>query len=204
MIPIIFIHIPKTAGVSISRLPIECDIHNYPENMLKKVGADYWNKAFKFTVIRHPCDRFVSAYYYLKNTFVSTFCREICAKENNTNPVGTLPNDDFWGFDVREATYCQTFSSLEDFVLNGKPKHWLHFIPQINWLRLPLERIMRYETVNEEIKEMFGIKLPRLNRTTHPPWEELFTPQMMQKIQEIYKEDFEFEKNMPNSMWTTS
>lgn len=200
----IFIHIPKTAGTSISSLPVEYDFHNYPENVLKKVGIEHWNQAFKFTVIRHPCDRLISAYYYMLGINIrEQWIKEVCLKENHTNPIwwSKLPNDNFWGFDARESMYCKKFSSLEDFLLNGQLMHWLHFIPQINWLRLPLDKVIHYETVNEEIKEVLPQKLPHKRHVEHPSWHELFTPQMMQKMQELYKEDFEFEKNMPNSMW---
>jgi hypothetical protein len=199
----IFIHIPKTAGTSIGMLPVECDIHSYPEAMLEKVGTDYWNKALKFTVIRHPCDRLVSAYYYAISIWLPNAYREICLRENHCNPVkwSKLPNDNFWKCDARESIYCQQFSSLEDFVFNGKLTHWLHFIPQINWLKLKLDKVMHYETVNEEIEEIFEEKLLKLNYTQHPCWKELFNAKMIQRVREIYKEDFEFEKNMPNSMW---
>src|SRR5271167_838241 len=64
----IFIHIPKTAGLSIHEmlrmdLPPEthCPVAGY-----RAADAALFKKAYKFSVIRNPWDRLVSAFHYLK------------------------------------------------------------------------------------------------------------------------------------------
>jgi Sulfotransferase family len=83
---ILFIWIPKTAGTSIAdhyRLKIYLD--NYREfnndgnvtfghidvKLLLRAGViskDYWEQAYKFTVVRNPYDRFISLYNDFKRS----------------------------------------------------------------------------------------------------------------------------------------
>ncbi len=64
---LIFIHIPKNAGTSIIKamgvenLCMDKTIEQYKEHY-----GDYWNEYKKFTVVREPIDRFISAYKFAR------------------------------------------------------------------------------------------------------------------------------------------
>jgi len=67
---LIFFHLPKNAGTSIiramamddeERIFMDASIEEYKEHY-----KDYWDKYKKFTVIRDPIDRFISAYKFAR------------------------------------------------------------------------------------------------------------------------------------------
>lgn len=64
---LIFIHIPKNAGTSIiEAMGVENCYHDRPIKDYKKHYKKYWREYKKFTVIRDPIDRFISAYKFAR------------------------------------------------------------------------------------------------------------------------------------------
>lgn len=70
----IFIHMPKTAGTSLLRLlgidqPTGYMTH-IPAKTYHRTDPDFWEKAYKFTFVRDPADRFVSVFYFMRDKTV--------------------------------------------------------------------------------------------------------------------------------------
>ena len=64
---LIFIHIPKNAGTSIIKaLGVENLCMDKTIEQYKEHYGDYWNEYKKFTVVREPIDRFISAYKFAR------------------------------------------------------------------------------------------------------------------------------------------
>ena len=64
---LIFIHIPKNAGTSIIKaLGVENLYMDKTIEQYKEHYGDYWNEYKKFTVVREPIDRFISAYKFAR------------------------------------------------------------------------------------------------------------------------------------------
>ena len=63
----IFVHVPKTAGLSIYEM-LGMDPVRYacPRRGLSASGPGLFEKAFKFAVVRNPWDRLVFAFHHLK------------------------------------------------------------------------------------------------------------------------------------------
>lgn len=141
----LFIHIPKTAGISICyalNLPIlgHHSIKHFRELAL------YW--VFSFTILRNPLTRLYSAYNYLKGGGVNSV-----DEKNNLE-------------------YIQPFKDFHDFVLRGlftASKKIEHFYPQHYFLsygnKIDVDYIGSFENLEKsfsEICENIGIPRPTL------------------------------------------
>lgn len=60
----VFVHIPKTAGTSIYRTLNLYGEHVTALQLRGRLGANLWNKKFKFAFVRNPWDRVVSSYRF--------------------------------------------------------------------------------------------------------------------------------------------
>ena len=115
----IFVHVPKTAGVSFHRAmydksrdyghaPAVAFRHRDPERF-----AAYW----KFAFMRDPVDRFISAFYYL-----------------TTNPHN--PRDAAYGQEhfVKYGTVSNLVAEMQKPATRAKVMSWVHFLPQSYYL----------------------------------------------------------------------
>ncbi len=143
----IFIHIPKCAGQSIRNtlfenlLPGHINIYTY-QMVFPKVTFERY---FKFTFVRNPWDRLVSAYLFMK-------------------AGGAHEIDNEWAM-----KYLSDFPDFESFIHNGLAReeilNWPHFRPQVNFLRgqngeIRIDFIGRVENIQKDIeivKERLGI-----------------------------------------------
>ena len=97
----IFVHVPKSAGTSIERRLRENNSvvvggHTTAEGFRKKY-PDVFNDYYKFAVVRHPADRFISAFYYLLNSPINVnlnnkIVHECATLDNFTRCVETKPD----------------------------------------------------------------------------------------------------------------
>ena len=104
----VFVHIAKAAGQSVSmalfgdKEPGHWSIRDFEWEDSKLL-----NEYFKFTIVRNPWDRLVSAYFYLKNTT-------------------EYENDQIFA-----SEYLTRFSTFEEFVHDGLDNEsvfsWVHF-----------------------------------------------------------------------------
>lgn len=61
----IFIHINKCGGSSVEEaLGIPVKIHDTAAARRRKIGARRWDRAFTFTLVRHPYSKVISHYSY--------------------------------------------------------------------------------------------------------------------------------------------
>ena len=73
--PLLFVHIPKTAGVSISKALVEGSTrhplcvkskHETAAAFIARNGAEAFHSRHTFSVVRHPLNRFLSQYAFMK------------------------------------------------------------------------------------------------------------------------------------------
>lgn len=179
----IFIHIPKSAGLSISQAlfgrvgPGHLTIRDYRQ----AYGSDKLAGFFKFAFVRNPWDRLASAYRFLK--------------------AG--------GITIQDARFARRhlapFDSFESFVLDwvtpdNVMRYW-HFMPQTHFIsdeRLhPVVDFLGYfENLDADFATVcrrLGVsrKLALLNSTMRKgvSYRSLYTPAMQDIVEHVYKND---------------
>lgn len=183
----IFIHIPKTAGLSMSKTLFGnyAGTHHEITYYLNKFGRKTVNNYFKFTFVRNPWDRLFSAFNYLKNGGIN----EIDAKFS--------------------SDHLSSISNFEEFVLNWLNEdtiliYW-HFIPQYRFITTAKNRdlimvdfVGRFENLNEDFNSVCKIlnfqnarllKLNESERNSDKSYKEFYTKEMIDKVSELYKLD---------------
>tara|TARA_Y100000385_G_scaffold154814_1_gene160511 strand:- start:2876 stop:3424 length:549 start_codon:yes stop_codon:yes gene_type:complete len=141
----IFVHIPKTAGKSITK-GIGGNIQQNKRHLFPK---DYdhklWSKYFTFTCVRHPLDRLVSWYFFMRKRF----------KEGSISDSSILAND----------------NTFKQFVELHLDKRWT-IQPQVNWFdeNYKYNYVMKIESIEKDFSKVcealsIKSKLPFINKS---------------------------------------
>lgn len=178
----VLIHIPKTAGTSIRKGVWKGRVSGGPA--FGTIPED-WAPLFKFAFVRHPLDRFVSAF-----------------KMFTTGPSG----DPDWK--PADDAHPVTIDAFLDIVLDEtiiyderrrtfreRIRH--HAIPQthpFNCLQFA-DFVGRYETLEEDFAEIcrrlsYRAELPKLHVTSHGHWSDELPGHVIDKCRDYYSEDF--------------
>ncbi len=182
----IFVHIPKTAGVSIntglfgSKTGFHRKIAGYQAIFSQREFAEY----FKFAFVRNPWDRVVSAYLFLKQG-------------------GLHGGDQRWATAKLEA-----YPTFDAFVHGWlKPENirsGRHFVPQVDYIRMPGKQTTELDFVGffenlrgdyDYIRKTLGTgeALAAKNTTPgkHKDFRSYYTAETQAIVAEVYREDIE-------------
>ena len=118
---VIFVHIPKAAGNAVVRSIWggEATGHDSLERYYN-CNQKLFHNSYRFTFVRNPWDRIVSAFFYLKQGGIGYFDKQFACK------------------------YLKEIDTFESFVLTldqdpnfrDAVMKWVHFIPQIEFLKI--------------------------------------------------------------------
>lgn len=189
----VFVQITKNASSAIHSVLSNPTDGNHDHRMyidiLAQNDPELIESYYSFAVCRNPYDRFVSAYEYLR-TYGAT----------ETESAG-------WTLSFEETV--NLFHSRGRFFYTSEDYVWW---PQARFISIKkiilVDRVIRYEnlkqewpSVVEEIMKMVpeGFSRPsdlleRVNVTEvrgGRKWEEYYTPELKQKVYELYRRDFE-------------
>jgi hypothetical protein len=179
---LIFIHIPKAAGMSIvDALYNDKKSHHAKIIDYQKQDKDKFYSSYFFAISRNPYTRAYSAYKYLSNG-------------------GMQPIDKVW-----KNIYIKKHTSFERFILHGLEKaineNAEHFIPQYKFIEdkdniVACDFIGKIEELNttQEYLKKHNIDFPieHLNQSNKDPLiiTDIYTREMLDKINLLYKKDF--------------
>lgn len=183
----IYIHIPKTGGVSINNSLFNSlgGSHIKIKNYSLIYSRKEFNKYYKFTLVRNPYDRLASAYFFLKNK-------------------GFHEVDYNW-----YLKNISKYKDFNDFVISWINKSniysYIHFIPQFEFViinnKIQVNDIFKMENIDtafELIKKRLHLdsaKLLKINITPNKKiYKELYTDKMKNIVYKTYKKDFELFK----------
>ena len=164
---VLFIHVPKTAGTSMEREAFLGggghktirDFSNVPDN------------TFKFSFVRNPWDRFVSA-FYCQNKYLGAAKKVFTAFVMNEPARGIFPVD------------------------GVAP---VHFLPQYHFLldthgKIGVDYIGRFEILKIDWAHICAIldvfdELPHIRKGNHQYYKNYYTPETWDIVGELYKRD---------------
>ena len=187
----IFIHIPKAGGISVIKSlygeQAEGIGHRTYEHFIKVFGKKNFERYYKFTFVRNPFDRLLSAYSFLKKGGMNHL------DEQFQNKI------------------LSNYDSFESFVMEGLNEEnilklgiWTHFYPQHKFLCDENDNIMvnyvgRFERFNDDYetirKRVPGAsELKHFNKTKDKKitsYRDAYTQEMKEKVERLYKKDLE-------------
>ena len=174
----IFIHINKTAGISIQKaLEMPQQLHVLSWHLYKKVNRERWDDCFKFAFVRNPFDRAVSDYHYR-------------CKTNQHNLRDNPLSFSEW--------VEKTFVECDPFYHNMR----FTFMPQLDWLTAPNGKLLvdfigRFESINDDFSsvcEKIGVenRLKHENKSIREDFRSYYDNHTFEIISNWYKKDLDF------------
>lgn len=187
---IIFIHVPKTAGTTIEaslglfnsdnlydmkgKLPgnLTTRQHLYGSEIVKSINVDATDY-YKFSVVRNPFDRLVSAFYFIHN-------------QRNMYIPTAIKHMSFEDF----IRYSFNMDAIErKYIFDG------HLELQSKYIDIENVEVFKFENISncfDTLNVKFGpLVFEHYLKTNHRQWQEYYTSELMQLVYNFYKEDFE-------------
>lgn len=182
----IFIHIPKTAGLSVCKALFGnyAGGHQTYDFFVKKFGAQTVNRYFKFTFVRNPWDRLASAYFFLKKGGI---------------------NEADAAFAEKYLSGIDSFESfVNDWLTDDKLDLYYHLVPQYKFVtshddpnNVMVDFTGRFENLQEDFKiicdtiKISDRALLNVNVTSEfkIKYKELYTAEMKDKVAMLYAMD---------------
>ena len=181
----IFLHIPKCAGQSIEKaLGYK---HQHRHHKVNDLPDDLENY-FRFTFVRHPVRRFISACNY--NLRVANATRKQLKRTDSKSLSSSKK------FRLHLITSNSNYDSIIDDLTNGKLKEIPFFKHQKHWLKKGKPQFIgRVENIDTDFSILSKIlrtksTLKRTNKSPNIASLGNFSKKNFREVVEYYKEDF--------------
>jgi hypothetical protein len=175
----IFIHIPKAAGTSVARSLFGVASRHVDYREYERANPRKFARYFKFTFVRNPWERLLSAYSFLKDGGMNEMDRRWAVAHQ-------AELEDFPAF-------------VEALAVDEGLRSWVHLRPQHHFIcdtdmNIKMDFVGRVERMNEgfaRVAERLGLNatLARANASRHPGRLQAYTPRARDLAGDIYRED---------------
>ena len=196
----VFVHVPKTAGLSITQ-PLQqycrpltllkgehywADVHGTCRHYIKRLGPELWESFYKFSFVRNPWDRLVSAFLYMSHGGNNPLDRQLSQRH-----LARFQGD----FDA----------FVTQFIAGNGHLRLFHFYPQARFLcdhagSILVDRVGRYENLQADFSSICrDISLPEIQLDTVNPtqhrqqrdYREFYSPETKQIVADKYQKDID-------------
>lgn len=185
---IIFIHVPKTAGNSIFQALFNANPQGHKEALwYRNFDEIRFSEYYKFGFVRNPWDRFVSAYFYLKN-----------------GGMGRYDGDFRDKFLSRFKCFDEFLNVMvDDPGYRKKVMSWVHFKPQFTFLcdeqgQMIVDYVGCYENLESCYSQLcrnLGLEkcgeLEMINKSVRDDYRKYYSESGVDFIRSLYQKDID-------------
>ena len=191
---LIFIHIPKNAGTSIIKamgvenLYMDKTIEEYKEQY-----KNYWNDYTKFTSIRDPIDRFISAYKFARmkeSGWFSATGEEGLKKHYHYDLCNSMDINEYTSYIYKNPKEFDRWIIPQTFLILNKDDE------------IEIDYYVRYENLIEDLKKIGIDSIEKLNSSKIDNDKVIQltkkSKQMLYEIYDIDYQNFSYHKGIKN------
>lgn len=181
---LIFIHIPKNAGTSIIKamgvenLYMDKTIKEYKEHY-----EDYWNEYKKFTVVREPIDRFISAYKFARmneSGWFSATGEEGLEKHHHYELCNEMNINEYISYLYKNPEKFNRWTAPQTFIISNE-----------NGER-EIDYYVRYENLLKDLQRIGIDKIEKLNSSKIKDYKTIeLTKKSKNMLYQIYDIDYQ-------------
>jgi hypothetical protein len=196
----IFLHIPKTGGISVEALfgiPHKGGLNRFHVHSwkIKNQIPEIWKDYFTFTIVRNPWDRVVSCFFWIMKNI------EYVEEHHTEKGIKILPIHVFFDqFNSDFKEFLKYFKKHPRYTIRRN----FHLQPQTNWIidqstgeELDIDFIGRFETLEEDVKKVCEEldlpfkRLPHKNKSNRKHYKKYYDDNTKKIIEDIYKEEIQ-------------
>jgi hypothetical protein len=191
---LIFIHTPKNAGTSIIKamgiknLYIDKTIEEYKEHY-----QDYWNEYTKFTVVREPIDRFISAYKFARmkeSGWFSATGEEELEKHVHYELCNSMNINEYILYLYKNPKEFNRWTIPQTFIISNENKE------------IEIDYYVRYESLLKDLKKIGIENIEKLNSSKIDDDKVIQltkkSKNMLYEIYDIDYQNFSYNKDIKN------
>ncbi len=197
---LLFVHIPRTSGTSVTkaltnrygdRSPRDLRKHISGRTLCKTMAPEQWRLSYKFTIVRNPWARMVSLWKFHKGSFAAV---ESGRGNRSMEAIG------FQGEELKKIRKKIQHSSFDWWLLEFNRMHkWIPYrfntgrlglvtVPQTMWLTDDLDRIFRFEQL-QEVEATLDIALPWMNASPSDDYHRHYNQESRDWVARVFATD---------------